>query len=556
MQQFCEHFQEKYGLPILQLSLKLLEKRQVRGMYFTDRVLTLLLHLMDVSIQNSSLFKEGWQPNFEFIVSKLIFPFLCFTREDEELWLEDPSEYLRSSFELCEDVYNPRLAAGNIFVSLTEERPSLTVDPLANFLLFHLKSSSSSNPYVMDGVLFAIGICRKAFLRELKGKLAFESLLATYVVPELFRKDDLGKHGHLVSRACWLLGLYVRKIPNLSQNIFSAIAQGIVGCVQRKEIPIKVEAAITLSQLIKTKRCYQEFRRMLENILNVYFDIVKQVEHEDIYRSIEILVATYPEDILPYVGEVCEKLGKEFLRMMSDEECNGNGDDNDDDDEFHAENSVRILNCLKIIMDAVADAVAKKNNDMNTLDVLEAKLLPLVAKCLELEAVEYVEEAMNIFSTLTFISPKITPNMWTIYDLLFQNYKKWDSVFIEDFLPPLDNLLSKDFRSFLLLLPFITNNKDNNNNNKSQPTARMKQLWEFLEMFTKRKSNEDSIIVGKILIILFLNAPKGCLTFRDSSITTDLTPFREGFVAFFDLILKTLSQANTVALQIICFDAV
>lgn len=54
---------------------------------------------------------EVMKPHMESLVLHVVFPLLCFSDEDRQLWEEDPQEYVRKGYDVIEDLYSEKNAA-------------------------------------------------------------------------------------------------------------------------------------------------------------------------------------------------------------------------------------------------------------------------------------------------------------------------------------------------------------------------------------------------------------------------------------------------------------
>lgn len=87
----------------------------VQGTYMTPRVINLALQYVTTAIGLSYTWK-ALKPHMQSLCTSVVFPLCCFNDEDEELWRDDPQEYIRkvsgafkkSSKGACANV--PRLA--------------------------------------------------------------------------------------------------------------------------------------------------------------------------------------------------------------------------------------------------------------------------------------------------------------------------------------------------------------------------------------------------------------------------------------------------------------
>ena len=56
------------------------------------------------------------------LVQEVIFPLLCFSQEDQELWNDDPLEYIRTKFDIFEEFYSPVNAAETLLILACTKR--------------------------------------------------------------------------------------------------------------------------------------------------------------------------------------------------------------------------------------------------------------------------------------------------------------------------------------------------------------------------------------------------------------------------------------------------
>lgn len=89
---------------------------------------------------------------------------LCFDDADEELWVEDPEEYIRKGYDIIEDIYSPKTAAVSVLYTLCSSKKKNQLDSIMAFLGSILQEFQSQGQHPskqtarkMDGALLAIG---------------------------------------------------------------------------------------------------------------------------------------------------------------------------------------------------------------------------------------------------------------------------------------------------------------------------------------------------------------------------------------------------------------
>lgn len=94
--QFARNFQKHCATKFLQSYLNVLNSVREGG-YLPDRVINLALSYLTHAIPK----KEPYQlmkQHMDVVLFQIVFPLICFNQQDEELWLEDPHEYVRKGY--------------------------------------------------------------------------------------------------------------------------------------------------------------------------------------------------------------------------------------------------------------------------------------------------------------------------------------------------------------------------------------------------------------------------------------------------------------------------
>ena len=66
----------------------------MQGLYVAPRVTNLALQYITTGVSLSSSWKV-MKPHMQSLLANVVFPLCCFDDEDQELWEEDPQEYIR-----------------------------------------------------------------------------------------------------------------------------------------------------------------------------------------------------------------------------------------------------------------------------------------------------------------------------------------------------------------------------------------------------------------------------------------------------------------------------
>ena len=66
----------------------------MQGQYLTPRVINLAMQYLTHAVALSSTWK-ALRPHAGSLLAGVVFPLCCFSDEDDELWRDDPQEYIR-----------------------------------------------------------------------------------------------------------------------------------------------------------------------------------------------------------------------------------------------------------------------------------------------------------------------------------------------------------------------------------------------------------------------------------------------------------------------------
>ncbi|XP_047315810.1 importin beta-like SAD2 [Impatiens glandulifera] len=472
---FVQMFQKTYAGKILECHLNLLNVIRVGG-YLPDRVINLILQYLSNSLSKLSMYNQ-LQPRLDIVLFEIVFPLMCFNDTDQKLWDEDPHEYVRKGYDIIEDLYSPRTAAMDFVSELVRKRGK---ENLQKFVLFIVEifrryevAPAEHKPYRQkDGALLAIGtLCDK--LKQTKPyKSELERMLVQHVFPE-FNSPV----GHLRSKAAWVAGQYAHIRFSDPKNFQFALHKVVAG-MRDPELPVRIDSVFALRSYIDACKDLDEIRPILPQLLNEFFKLMNEVENEDLVFTLETIVDKFGEEMAPYAFGLCENLAAAFQKCMNSAEEEEEADD---------PGSLAAVGCLRAIS-TILESVSR----LPDLFVkVEPILLPLMHRMLTTDGQEVFEEVLEIVSYMTFFSPTISINMWSLWPLMMDALADWAVDFFPNILVPLDNYISRGTAHFLTC-------KD---------PDYQQSLWNMISHVMADKNLEDGDIepAPKLIQVLFQN---------------------------------------------------
>ncbi|XP_072981039.1 importin beta-like SAD2 [Typha angustifolia] len=472
---FAQMFQKNYAGKILESHLQLLNVIRTGG-YLPDRVINLILQYLSSSISKNSMF-QLLQPQLDIVLFEIIFPLMCFNDNDQTLWNEDPHEYVRKGYDIIEDLYSPRTAAMDFVSELVRKRGKGNLQKFIQFIVEIFRrydeTSIEYKPYRQkDGALLAIGTLCDKLKQTQPYKSELERMLVQHVFPEFGSPV-----GHLRAKAAWVAGQYAH-INFSDQNNFRRAMHYVVSGMRDPELPVRVDSVFALRSFIEACKDLNEIRPILPQLLDEFFKLMNEIENEDLVFTLETIVDKFGEEMAPYAIGLCQNLASAFWRCIDTSEA---------DDEADDSGALAAVGCLRAIS-TILESVSRLPH---LFVQIEATLLPIMRRMLTSDGQDVFEEVLEIVSYMTFFSPTISLDMWSLWPLMMDALNDWAIDFFENILVPLDNYISRSTAHFL-----TCKNPDY-----------QQSLWNALSSIMSDKNMEDSDIESapKLIQVVFQN---------------------------------------------------
>uniref|UniRef100_A0A0A0LQB3 Importin N-terminal domain-containing protein n=1 Tax=Cucumis sativus TaxID=3659 RepID=A0A0A0LQB3_CUCSA len=472
---FAQAFQKNYAGKVMECHLNLLNVIRSGG-YLPDRVTNLILQYLSNSISKNSMYSL-LQPRLDSLLFEIIFPLMCFNDNDQKLWDEDPHEYVRKGYDIIEDLYSPRTASMDFVSELVRKRGKENLQKFIQFIvgIFNRydEATIEFKPYRQkDGALLAIGaLCDKLKQTE-PYKSELERMLVQHVFPE-FNSPV----GHLRAKAAWVAGQYAH-INFADQNNFRKALHSVVAGMRDPELPVRVDSVFALRSFVEACRDLNEIRPILPQLLDEFFKLMNEVENEDLVFTLETIVDKFGEEMAPYALGLCHNLAAAFWRCMNTAEADEEADD---------PGALAAVGCLR----AISTILESVSRIPQLFVQIEPTLLPIMRRMLTTDGQEVFEEVLEIVSFMTFFSPTISMDMWSLWPLMMEALSEWAIDFFPNILVPLDNYVSRGTAHFLTC----------------KAPDYQQSLWNMISSIMTDKNLEDGDIepAPKLIQVVFQN---------------------------------------------------
>ncbi|MEE6498745.1 hypothetical protein FKM82_003220 [Ascaphus truei] len=417
---FAEVFLKAFAVGVQQVLLKVLYQYKEKQ-YLAPRVLQQTLNYLNQGVSHAVTWKN-LKPHIQGIIQDVIFPLMCYTDSDEELWQEDPYEYIRMKFDVFEDFISPTTAAQTLLFTACSKRKEVLQKTMG--FCYQILTEPAADPRKKDGALHMIGSLAEILLKKKIYKDQMEFMLQNHVFP-LFSSEL----GYMRARACWVLHYFCEVKFKIDQNLQTALELTRRCLIDDREMPVKVEAAIALQVLISNQEKAKEYiAPFIRPVMQALLHIIRETENDDLTNVIQKMICEYSEEVTPIAVEMTQHLAMTFNQVIQ------TGPDEEGSDD-KAVTAMGILNTIDTLLSVVED-------HKEITQQLEGICLQVIGTVLQQHVLEFYEEIFSLAHSLT--CQQVSAQMWQLLPLVFEVFQQDGFDYFTDMMPLLHNYVTVD----------------------------------------------------------------------------------------------------------------
>uniref|UniRef100_A0A8P0PSE6 Importin 8 n=2 Tax=Canis lupus familiaris TaxID=9615 RepID=A0A8P0PSE6_CANLF len=409
---------------LVQVLLKILDQYRQKE-YVAPRVLQQAFNYLNQGIVHSVTWKQ-MKPHIQNISEDVIFSVMCYKDEDEELWQEDPYEYIRMKFDIFEDYASPTTAAQTLLYTAAKKRKEVLPKMMA--FCYQILTDPNFDPRKKDGALHVIGSLADILLKKSLFKDQMELLLQNHVFPLL-----LSNLGYLRARSCWVLHAFSSLKFHNELNLRNAVELAKKSLIEDKEMPVKVEAALALQSLISNQTQAKEYMKPhVRPIMQELLHIVRETENDDVTNVIQKMICEYSQEVASIAVDMTQHLAEIFGKVLQSDEY--------EEIEDKTVMAMGILHTIDTILTVVED-------HKEVTQQLENICLRIIDLVLQKHVIEFYEEILSLAYSLTCHG--ISPQMWQLLGILYEVFQQDCFEYFTDMMPLLHNYVTIDTDTLL-----------------------------------------------------------------------------------------------------------
>ena len=438
-------FHDQLANSFLQMFMQMLATK-AQGQFLPERFVVEALNYLQTGVTLARTWQD-MKPNVMALITHVLFPMLCFDAKDQELWEDDPHEFVRKTHDIMEDYTSERVASCNLIIDLCKKRTQTTLVPTLEMCVGHMKAyaEGGGSASALDGAMHCVGSLERSLQT---GKLAAQYepqvkwLLVTYVMPAL-----TAPQGHVRARAAWAASQFaetVSKDAEFSQQIVT----GVMSQLRDTDFAVRFQAAVSLRHLIYDSEEGQArpsvlpiVEKVLPQLLDELFKLMDEIGNDELVATLEVLIEAFSEQMAPYAQGLCQRLAEHFVRLAISE----SGQEAEEEASFAA---VQCCSAITTLLENI-----KSSPDLYPM--LEPFLVPMLHRILtpdekgEYLCMEFMEDGLEILTYLTYYAPTLSDAVWSLFRPLAQSFHDWAFDYLHNINLPLDNFISRSNDKFL-----------------------------------------------------------------------------------------------------------
>ncbi|XP_005364681.1 importin-8 isoform X2 [Microtus ochrogaster] len=422
--EFSEFFLKTYAVGIQQVLLKILDQYRQKE-YVAPRVLQQAFNYLNQGVVHAVTWKQ-MKPHIQNISEDVIFSVMCYKDEDEELWQEDPYEYIRMKFDIFEDYASPTTAAQTLLYTAAKKRKEVLPKMMA--FCYQILTDPNFDPRKKDGALHVIGSLAEILLKKSLFKDQIELFLQNHVFPLL-----LSNLGYLRARSCWVLHAFSSLKFHNELNLRNAVELAKKSLIEDEEMPVKVEAALALQSLISNQtQAKEHMKPYVRPIMQELLHIVRETENDDVTNVIQKMICEYSHEVTSIAVDTTQHLAEIFGKVLQSDEY--------EEVEDKTVMAMGILHTIDTILTVVED-------HQEITQQLENICLRIIDLVLQKHVIEFYEEILSLAYSLTCHA--ISPQMWQLLGILYEVFQQDSFEYFTDMMPLLHNYVTVDTNTLL-----------------------------------------------------------------------------------------------------------
>lgn len=385
--------------------------------------------------------KPSWpvlQPYADTLVSHFVFPLVCPTDADLDMFDADPLEYIHTNFDVYDEFNTPDIAALGFLASLVQKRKKATLEPTMSYIYTQLaglqNDRSLEGARKKDGLFRMVGaLTHYVTARSLPFYPQMEQFVGQLILPAL--QSD---HEFLRARTLEV----VQRFSDLEfhdERLVEQISHGILTNFDSSSLPVQLEAALGIQTFLHLELFKLALAQVIVPTMLKLLALLNDIDNDAIPVVMQECVENFAEQLQPFGVELMEKLTAQLLRLVTEVHQASQVDVDDYDTSLDQLDKVMAAVGL---LNTMITVLLSFENSHDICIKLEQVFAPAVEFVLVNMVDDFFGEIAELMENSVFLLRAVTPTMWTCFHHLFACFQDGVALmYFEEFIPCLHNFI-------------------------------------------------------------------------------------------------------------------
>jgi len=383
-----------------------------------------------MSVDDGKLFPL-MKPHLNFILSDSCLKSIKLSKEDLELWEEDPAEFSRAMSDT--DTITPRKSALGCFSRLVQIRTSFVLEDVLKFMSTTIEMETPNQEAVLTkeaGMQVFVAL-KNIFIDVPQLREAAKNLLENSIVPDLLNPNPI-----IRAQAQHVVGEF--PMFKFDPKKTKEILQVLISSMGDDNLVVQVEAATAISHLLLSNHWCDVAKMMIVQILEKFLSITDKLGSHHMLMITSSLIDSLGDELTPYAVQLLEKLLSVFMGLY--QEAFGGTQDVQNEDSFEA-----VVSCLGGIKILIMSCHESSESLMAMIPIVE----PLIAAVFSGEISDFHEDIYSILSSFFQFCDPAPEWCYQQYEKIINAFFEGKRNYLVESLDPLTTLISKDPQAFI-----------------------------------------------------------------------------------------------------------
>ena len=383
------------------------------------------------------------KPHYQSLISHFIFPRLCYSEKDQELWEDDPQSYISANLDTYVSYASVDTQATSLLLNFAAKRRKTTLPFILEFINGVLARYDAAPP---DSKPFAEKEAALRMVGTVSSVMTAKNSPVSGLMPTFFRQHVIPEFvsvaPFLRARACSMVHT-IKDVQYDSRDSMLRVFICVLDCLEMTDLPVRVEAALAVKELIKHNDLRALMSSRATNVMQRLLALSNEIDVDFIGDVMETFVENFADELTPFAIDLVRSLRDNFLKhAQSIVEATKDVDLTTPNlQSIYKETDAKLITAMSII-NTIGTLIMSVKATPEVIRQIEVDVYPMIECTFAHEITELYIDVLEMIGCFTYSNHTISPVMWKVFEVLYRSFKVSGIDYFEEMYDPLDNYIS------------------------------------------------------------------------------------------------------------------